>query len=232
MVWPAAARAKPSPARSAEDVLDDFVAAVGGPMKKALVYTKSRLVVRFAVGDFAGDGVEEAWVGIDRSRFIVTSPYERSEAGCERRGCWAIGPTGLFVPDGAREAERRLQLTHVSLLAWKATYPVRQLADIPADAPEGISLECVRLSHPRVSERTACFDATTHLLVYYETTDQRGKRQRDLLSDYRWVGGRRFWFRREHTEGAEVKITQLREVTLDPRVVPAVFRMPRLKPTL
>jgi hypothetical protein len=230
-----AARAEsPEDLRIADQVLDDFVRAIGGEAaaRGAMLYTKSRRVRKFHHLHAGGAGIEEAWLGQGRSRLVVATPIDRWEEGCEERGCWWVGETGVALFEGTREAERRLRLDYLSALRLRSTYPVRRLANTPGDAPKDVPLACVRLGHPQVPDRIVCFDAGTHLLVYSETADRSGKRQRELFSDYRWVGGRRLWFRRQQIEGSEVTTTELTEVKFDPVVAPAVFRMPRLKPRL
>jgi hypothetical protein len=222
------------PARTADDILDDFIQAIGGrqPYEGRAVYTRSRLIDGWQhLVRPSTYGVLETWgMGASR-RYMVTSPSQKSEGACDERSCWSTNRRhAARLWEGIAAEMTRIAQHPLPAFRLKEHFPGRRIVQPPPHAPTEAPLECVALSRPGLPSRVDCFDAGTHLRVYEEGTDSDGAPYRERYSDHRWVAGMRLCFRRERFEGEGLTVsrrtTELQEVKVDLVLAPDLFRAP------
>jgi WD40 repeat protein len=230
------ARAAPAATRPADDILDDFVSAVGGEkvFRHRTLYLRSRVGEHFE--NFPGitqQGLLETWLSPGNKRStsagLLALRPGLSDLRCNQDACWVFDRNGVSRVSGAAEQTVRLDVNAMTAVQMKAEFPHRKVVAPPAGAPTGSALECVELSLARIAPRVECFDRASHLRIYEETADS-GEAHRTEFSDYRWVAGMRLPFREVRIEGrglvALVYTTDVQAAKADGAMAPDLFRSP------
>ncbi len=218
--------------RSADDVLADFVTALGGAKayRHRTLYVKTRITVRSANrGEPPYYGVEEFWFGPDSWRFLARGPTFWWEEACTRTDCWFFDRMGLRIEPPAAAARQRAKSTPITEHRLRTIFKVRRLVPAPAGAPTGKPLECVSLSAgPADARQIDCFDVHTRLRVYQETTEENGVESRAVSTAYQKLNGMVFSSRDEVRKGNELRIYEVIDAATDVTLEPALFRAPAI----
>jgi hypothetical protein len=222
----------PPKLRSPDEILDDYVAALGGaPAFKKLksVHVKRRLEVK----GMQFSGTEERWATAAGKMLLnmEITGVMTAKQGTNGKVQWSEDQIfGLRILKGTEAEEARIDT------AWNADLRIRELYEKvktiqpPETPPAGQKWDCLELTPRQGKPVTTCFDATTHLRVMQKgvrATPQGETPYRSTVSDWREVKGLKMPWVEELSMGPVVLVGRVSEVKLDEKIPAKVFEVPK-----
>jgi hypothetical protein len=226
--------AAPSPTRTAQEVVADFVAASGGRRAFAgrSIYVRKRLISRTLVfDDQPNHGVIEMWISPAGSRVSHWSALFRDHRICDRRSCQSRDLTNNS-PNQSEPSKPAAE----ELLDLPASKSVRTRTVPPPPAPETLDpeaagpFECVEFTMMDESGKPAtppwidCFDRRTHLRSF-RRGDSNGATSWTTYLHYRWVHGIRVAHLERSGKGANVDTAEILTIDVKHKISPQLFRL-------
>ena len=222
-----AANAAPAQvARTADQILSDFVTASGGvaPWKKHRSLSASMTLSVVGMG-VDGTGTT-LWTS--KNQYLETAEVPNMmtlRRGGDGKRFWSQDPIDGLRWLQSAEAEQ----TKITA-AWMGNMRLKELATSIGAVASIDNLDCIETAYKASPPVIYCFDRTSHLL-----TLEQGKKaspQGDTpyvtrSSDYRDVGGVKFPFLQETTAGPATFSIALQTVKWDVPTSPAQFKLPK-----
>lgn len=223
----------PPKLRGAEEVLSDYVRAIGGAEawgKHKSLHLKQQVEVKgMQIG-----GTEERWATSAGKLLSVTTINGMGSIrqGTDGKVAWSEDPiNGLRLLEGAEAEEYKVDTAWNADLRLEKLYHKVKSVQPPEAPPPGKRYECVELSLKQAKPSISCFDAETHLRVLQKGTRSSPQGEvpfRVVMSDWRDVGGgMKLPHAQEMTAGPMTLLVKVQEVKFDEKIDPKLFAVPR-----
>jgi hypothetical protein len=221
----------PAKLRAPEEILADYVRAIGGAEamnKIKSVHLKRKLEVKGM--QFSGTEERKATAAGQLRVDMEITDVTKARQGTDGKVQWSDDQIfGLRILTGAEEEEARIDATWNSELHLKELY--QKLRSVPSPEPTvGRTWECVEMTPKLGKPLTACFDADTHLRTMQKgirATPQGETPVRSIFSDWRTVKGVKVPWVEELTMGPVTMVARVTELKFDEKFPPSVFALPK-----
>jgi len=222
----------PAKLRSPEEILADYVQAVGGAEamnKLKSVHLKRRLEVKGM--QFTGTEERSATATGQMLTVMEITGVTKARQGTDGKVQWSEDQIfGLRVLTGAEEEEARIDSTWNADLHLKELYQKLRSVPPPEPPPAGKSWECVEMTPKLGKPLVACFDAETHLRTMQKgvrATPQGETPVKASFSDWRTVKGLKMPYTEELSMGPIVMVAKVTELKFDERFPAKLFELPK-----
>jgi hypothetical protein len=220
----------PPPGRTADQILDDFLRAIGDvePYRPRTLYLKYRMTfLPHGPNEAPFHAIAESWFGPQQTRSLGSRVGFGWEVVLGRQAGWFVDPSGFHHMTPERVRANAGAPTAITEHRRKDRFRVRAVVPPPAGAPAGRRLELVALSGgPGDTRELHCFDAVTHLRVYEEGIDSDGNAYSDLPSNYRTIAGIEIPAHSVYHEGNQVQLFDLLEAEENVKLSEPFLRTP------
>jgi hypothetical protein len=222
----------PPKLRPAEEILDDYVKALGGEAawkRHKSVHMKRKLEVK----GMQIAGVEERYAtASDKSLSVTTlGGMGTFRQGSDGKVAWSEDPiNGLRILAGSEAEEAKIDNSWNAEVQLKGLYQKVRAVPPPEAPPTGKKYECIELTPKLAKPAITCFDAETHLRVLQKgthATPQGEVPYRVMLSDWRVVDGMNLPHSEEMTAGPMTLQTKVIELKFDEKLDPKLFLPPK-----
>jgi hypothetical protein len=218
--------------RSPDDILSDYVKAMGGPeamTKLKSMHVKRRLEVKGM--QFHGSDERSATAGGQSLSVMEITGVMKGRMGTDGKIYWSDDPVfGLRVLSGAEEEEARIDFAWNADLRIKELYPKLRSVPPPEPPPAGRPWECVEMTPKLGKPLIACFDAETHLRTIQKglrATPQGETPVRQAFSDWRTVRGVKVPYTEETVMGPVTLVAKVTELKFDEKFPAKLFELPK-----
>jgi len=222
----------PPKLRSPEEILNDYVAAIGGaPAWNRLkaMHLKRHLEVKGM--QFSGTEERYATSTGQMLDLMEITNVMSARQGTDGKVQWADDQIfGLRILKGTEAEEARLDSTWNADLKIKQLYEKVRAVPPPETPPAGQKWECLELIPRTGKPAIACFDDVTHLRAMQKgskATPQGETPYRTVLSDWREVKGVKINFAEELTMGPVTLQAKVTEVKFDEKLPAKLFELPK-----
>jgi zinc protease len=218
--------------RSPDEVLADYVNAIGGEAawkRHKSVHMKRRLEVK----GMQLSGTEERWGAAGDKTLSVTtiSGMGSFRQGSDGKVAWSEDPiNGLRILEGPEAEEAKTEAAWNGELEMKKLFTKLRAVPPPDPPPAGHKYECLELVPKLAKPAVACFDAESHLRTIQKgshASPQGEVPYKVTFSDWRQVGGMTLPYAEEMTAGPMTLLMQVTEVKLDEKLDAKVFALPK-----
>jgi len=219
----------PPKLRSPEEILADYVKAVGGAdamNKLKSLHLKRKLEVKGM--QFTGTEERSATAAGQLLVEMEITGVTKARQGTDGKVQWSEDQIfGLRILTGAEEEEARIDSTWNSDLHLKQLY--QKLRSVPPPEPTARPSECVEMTPKLGKPMTSCFDAETHLRTLQKgirATPQGETPIRATFSDWRTVKGLKVPYTEELTMGPVTMVARVTELKFDEKFPAKRFALP------